>query len=563
MKITFFSDLFRVRYPYTSPDDQRRARTVLLLSVVMTLLLIVTIVALSLQRVSGTSSIGIGYITLLLPVAVAMFGIGWLVQIGRLKVAAFGMTLAIGITYFTAFVLDYRADSIVILLFIVPILTASLLIGVRGLVLATLFFAGVGITTLAFQISSDSFQPPIGSRQLASTIATGFYPSLILSSVLIYQFLDYIAQFVGRYDEVQKSIVGLAKISAELNEKPLISKSLQEIADLIRVELKVDHVLIYRLQGETLRLILVAATGLSGQRLVREGYRMELDNPSGPAQAYRRKAVINLNRNVSVPQREAFLPSTNTELAYPILSSDGQCIGILDLQLSSNIIPSQGEVELYQSAVHQLAVALQRENLRTDLEQLRQEMDAANVSARRYQAEVNRMSQQNVGLAWGTYLSQSGRAPAFQWDKGILKRWRPETVTLPESAQINQLEIGQRMVIPLNIGTQTIGEIIFENNSDHVEWSTQTIDFVMEVMNRLALALENIRLFDEVQRVAVREQLVSQVAAELQDARNLARLVNVTSQVFSRSLGTDQTYVRLGTPSEVQTVAEPVSSSMD
>ncbi|GIK65786.1 MAG: hypothetical protein BroJett018_35800 [Chloroflexota bacterium] len=550
MRINFISNLFQVRYPYTSPDDLRRARTILLLSVVIATLLTATILALAVQDLTGNAAIPTSYTLLLLPVTVAMIGIGWLVQIGRLAVAAYAMTLAIAITYFTTFVLDYRADSIIILLFIVPILTASLLIGVRGLLLSTLFFAGVAITTLAFQTSSNSFESPIPSRELATNIATVFYPSLILAAVLIYQFLDYIAEFVKRYDNVQQSIVGLTKVSAELNEKRLVSQSLQAVADLMRVELKVDHVLIYRLQGETPRLVLTAATGLSGQRLLRESYRIELDNPSGPAQAYRRKSAVNLNRNVSVPQREAFLPSTNSELAFPLLTSDGQCIGVLDLQLSSNVIPTQGEVELYQAAAYQLATALQRETLGTDLEQLRQEMDAANVSARRYQAEVSRMSQQNVGMAWGAYLSYSGRLTAFQWDKGTLRRWQPATTPLPNAPQLDQTGSGQRMMVPLTVGSQTIGEVIFENSSEG--WSSQTVEFVKEVTNRLALALENIRLFDEVQRVAVREQLVSQVSAELQDARNLARLVNVTSQVFNRSLGTDQTLIRLGVPTEIE-----------
>ena len=519
----------------------------------MTLLLIGTIVALAAQGIAGESESLLAYILPLLPITVAMLGIGWFVQIGRLTTSAYLMTLAIGLTYFASFALDLRADSIIILLFIVPILTASLLIGVRGLVVATLFFAGVAITVFAFQTSSNSFESPIPSRELAGNIATVFYPSLILTIVLIYQFLDYIAQFVKRYDDVQLAIVGLAKVSSALNEKRIVSKSLQEIADLMRVELKVDHVLIYRLEGETPRLALTAATGLSGQRLVREGYQIDLDNPSGPAQAYRRKSAVNLNRHVAVPQREAFLPSTNSELSFPLLTSDGQCIGVLDLQLSSNVIPSQGEVELYQTTAYQLATALQREALGTDLEQFRQEMDAANVSARRYQAEANRMSQQNVGIAWGGYLSQSGRITAFQWDKGTLRRWRPETTTLPDAPQLEQVGEGQRMTLPLTVGVQTIGEIIFENSNEHVDWTNQTIEFVKEVTNRLALALENIRLFDEVQRVAVREQLVSQVSAELQDARNLARLVNVTSQVFNRSLGTDQTVVRLGVPAELET----------
>jgi GAF domain-containing protein len=559
----FLSDFVRVKYPYLSAESQQRARSVLSLSVLLVLLSLATTLALIVESVSEGTTDDIGFIALMLPGIIAVFIVGWLVQTGRLAIAAYTMTGILSLTYLGAFLLGFRADNHIIPLFIVPVLAAGVLLGVRAMIVLALLFAGIGIATLAFQLGTDSFDDPVASRELALNIATSFYPSLVLTIILIYQLIDYISQFVTRYRDVQQAIVGLAKVSQTLNEKRLVSTAYQEIADLMRTELKVDHVLIYRLDSEPPYLSLVAGTGLGGQRLVREGYQVDLDSPSGPAQAYRKKAMVNVNRHVSVPQREAFLPSTNTELAFPLLSSDGQCIGVLDLQLSSNIVPSQGEVELYQAAAHQFALALQRESLGHSLELIQQDVEAVGVTARRYQAEADRMSQQNIGLAWGSYLIQTGRSTAFQWDKGTLKRWRPENPALPQVAQLSNLSTGQRMVVPLEIGGQLLGEIILEAGDDAPVWSNQTVEFVREVVNRLALALENIRLFDEVQRVALREQMISNVAAELQEARNLGRLLNTAAETFNRALGTEQTYVRLGTPDELQVLQVPEVASMD
>lgn len=553
----FFSNFVQVRYPYPSAESQQRARSVLSLSVLLVLLAVATTIALIVEGVSeGTTEDG-SFIALMLPGVVLVLVIGWLVQTGRLEIAAYSLTGMLALTYLGAFLLGFRADNHIIPLFIVPVLAAGVLIGVRAMIVLALLLAGIGIATLAFQLGTDSFDDPVASRELALNIATSFYPSLVLTIILIYQLVDHISQFVTRYRHVQEAIVGLAKVSQTLNEKRLVSTAYQEIADLMRTELKVDHVLIYRLDSQTPYLSLVAGTGLGGQRLVREGYRVDLDSPSGPAQAYRKKEQVNINRHVSVPQREAFLPSTNTELAFPLLSSDGQCIGVLDLQLSSNIVPSQGEVELYQAAAHQFALTLQRESLGRSLEQMQHDVEAVGITARRYQVEADRMSQQNIGLAWGSYLTQTGRSTAFQWDKGTLKRWRPENPTLPQAAQLTNLPTSQRMVVPLEIGGQLLGEIILEAGDETSVWSNQTVEFVREVINRLALALENIRLFDEVQRVALREQMISTVAAELQEARNLGRLLNTAAETFNRALGTEQTYVRLGTPDELQVLQVP------
>jgi len=70
------------------------------------------------------------------------------------------------------------------------------------------------------------------------------------------------------------------------------------------------------------------------------------------------------------------------------------------------------------------------------------------------------------------------------------------------------------------------------------------------ISERLALALDNLRLFEQAQVIARREQLASQIGANLQAKTDIDSLVTVAAEAFQEALGASRTNVRLGVPQE-------------
>ncbi|MFN7210941.1 MAG: hypothetical protein ACK4P1_11220, partial [Aggregatilineales bacterium] len=65
---------------------------------------------------------------------------------------------------------------------------------------------------------------------------------------------------------------------------------------------------------------------------------------------------------------------------------------------------------------------------------------------------------------------------------------------------------------------------------------------------RLALSLDNLRLYDQAQMAIAREQIANRVATVLQAKSDVDTLVAVAVDAFQQALGALQTSVRLGLP---------------
>ena len=90
------------------------------------------------------------------------------------------------------------------------------------------------------------------------------------------------------------------------------------------------------------------------------------------------------------------------------------------------------------------------------------------------------------------------------------------------------------MIGTLNVGTNG-------NNKPSVE----NIEIITAVADRLALALENVRLLDEAQRRAAKEHTISEGAARVSAALDIESILQTTAQELERMLGSSEVIIQL------------------
>jgi GAF domain-containing protein len=78
------------------------------------------------------------------------------------------------------------------------------------------------------------------------------------------------------------------------------------------------------------------------------------------------------------------------------------------------------------------------------------------------------------------------------------------------------------------------------------QWTDEEIVLVEAVAERMALAAENLRLFDETQRRAERERVIREISDQMQRATGMEALMRIMAEGLNRALGGSRTYVRLG-----------------
>ncbi|RPI97988.1 MAG: GAF domain-containing protein [Chloroflexi bacterium] len=103
------------------------------------------------------------------------------------------------------------------------------------------------------------------------------------------------------------------------------------------------------------------------------------------------------------------------------------------------------------------------------------------------------------------------------------------------------------LCVPIQLRGQTLGAVEFRRPGA-TGWSSAALELAQVVAERLALSLENARLFEQAQTTAQREQLVSQITSQLQTATDLQSLLTLAAARFQDALGATQTNVRLGGP---------------
>jgi GAF domain-containing protein len=126
---------------------------------------------------------------------------------------------------------------------------------------------------------------------------------------------------------------------------------------------------------------------------------------------------------------------------------------------------------------------------------------------------------------------------------------RHESSLLSMTLEDGQPRLEQRdgqdiLCVPIRLRGQLLGAVEFQRPSE-VGWSPSALELAQAVSERLALSLENARLFEQAQMTAHREQLVSQITAQMQTATDLQSLLTVAAAQFQNALGATVASIRL------------------
>jgi GAF domain-containing protein len=98
-------------------------------------------------------------------------------------------------------------------------------------------------------------------------------------------------------------------------------------------------------------------------------------------------------------------------------------------------------------------------------------------------------------------------------------------------------EDGTSLAMPVKLRGQVIGFINAQTVRREHEWSADEISLVQAVSDRLALSLENARLFEESTRRADLERISAEIAGRIGSSIQLESILQITAQELSRALG--------------------------
>jgi GAF domain-containing protein len=223
------------------------------------------------------------------------------------------------------------------------------------------------------------------------------------------------------------------------------------------------------------------------------------------------------------------------------------------------------EVRPFITLAGQAAVALDSRRL---FEETRQALAEVEATQRRYTHQ-----------AWETYRARGGATGYEQVREGTLPlgddlppevgqaviQRHPLTVSsvpaLPTSKSDGQAvpaEAGANLIVPLTVRDEIIGVLGIQEIDGERDWSAEEIALVEAIGEQLAQAAEQLRLLDETQQRATREQLTRQITDKIRASRDIETALKTAAEELSKALGTAKAVVDLKpTPETDETQRTP------
>ncbi len=332
----------------------------------------------------------------------------------------------------------------------------------------------------------------------------------------------------------------IAQIGREIAQIADPSAMLAHLAELIHERLDYPHVFIYQPDQTQHDLVIQAAAGPSARAVMQRGHRLSVGAHALAAQAASecRARFAEASNEDAIYFEETALPDACAEIAVPLLFDD-RLLAVLDLQSTQLEAFSYEDLALITTLADQVVVTL--DNVR-----LLQEAQVA-------RAELEEAHRQRLRQAWQSAIGRAENAPACVYSDGagitatsLSAAWSPEIAQAAASGQ-PLVSDETTLTLPILLRGQVIGALQLRHKPGRA-WHPDEIETLGHVAERLALALENVRLIEETQRSAAREQLTREITGQMRESMNVSAILQRTIQQLGHAVGAEEVAVRIMPP---------------
>lgn len=409
------------------------------------------------------------------------------------------------------------------------------------------FYLPLAFTLLVASSVVFSFvQLPFPTLSLAITLVIGllgydvvnrqlFNPLRELTEQLEEQVAERTRELEEAAGRLQRHVTYLqtaAEVARSVSAIRDVAQLLQDTVHLVSERFGFYHVGIFLLDEAREYAVLRAASSEGGQRLLARGHRLRVGEEGIVGRVARTgepRVALDVGED-AVHFANPDLPDTRSEMALP-LKVRGEVIGVLDVQSQEPEAFSEEDVAVLQTLADQLAVGL--ENARLFI-QVQSSLDEV---SRVYQVMAEKTWRELVEARPELQRYQAGpvAAPDGAWEALFAEarsRGGAATALWGEGG-----EARYALAVPVRLRGVAIGMLGFHRPAEAGEWRPEEVEMALGVAERMALALENIRLREEAQRRAAREQAVGEIASRVRASLDPDTVLRTTVRELGRALG--------------------------
>ena len=352
-----------------------------------------------------------------------------------------------------------------------------------------------------------------------------------------------------RTTQLEEISAGMSKRAEELQAIALVGRAITSIQNLeellprvstvISEQFNFYHVGIFLLNENKDFAILRAANSAGGQKMLKREHKLAvgaLGIVGNVAASGAPRIALNAGED-PVFFDNPDLPATQSEVALP-LKIGNEIIGVLDVQSEQASAFVADDVKLLTILADQVSIAIRNASSF-------QEAQAAI-------SEAESVSSQYMRHEWRN-MSSTVKNAGFRYSVAGMKALeRPiDTADILHAGQSgeNVLVNGdnqKRLTIPIKLRGQVMGVVNVQIQSRR-NWDPAEVEITQAIADRIALAIENARLFQDAQRRATRELAISEISSKITSSIQVDAILRTAAEELSLALGGSEVLVQLET----------------
>ncbi len=534
----YLQALLRPKTPYDDALTERRARILLAYLAIGFIILLITSVVIGIQLLTADTaeSLALSDIAIMtLPLFLVV--IFWLLRNGYYQIGASLLVVLQAGAVATAW--NTALTPEIALALSIPIITSGLLLGWRSTI-------GVSIIMGSIAIGSATAAGASYGQSGTILLILFFISGLAIAFGNNMQTLaNSFGQELSKLQQVMNTVLG-ASSSGAMTENRASLNTINIINDqlgftFVRIYLVEDKEVIERVQ-----------TGLNPSQ-VNIDNDIQLGQRSGIYDAISTAKTVVITENADASTRQHLLQGTRAALAVPVFNDQNDIIAVLDIQSDNKSDFETVEIQSVELVGSQYGQTLQRLRLINTLQRDLSEQDSLITRQREQLLQYERAERQTTTNTWRDYLQQQGVEylgydlddyNAVPIESSVLTK---EIESAIQTGQITIEQEGNQQIVsvPIALRGQTLGAMTFK-----VPQGTQIIgarqqELIRNVVQRLSLALENKRLFEQSQSQAERESMANEVGNLLLTSTDINTVLQLAAENFNQALGAIQTQIRL------------------
>lgn len=375
--------------------------------------------------------------------------------------------------------------------------------------------------------------------------------SLVFASMVIRYFIRATHDIVRRtqyHTSLLDTINALAHYNTMMRD---IDVLLSQTVNFIRDELDMYHAQVFLVDGPRDYAVLHSSTGDAGKQLLARRHRLSIDPNSvvGLAAADGKPVVVLNTQQDRTHRFNEVLPDTRSEMAVPVKDGD-TVIGVLDVQRTRINAFDHADIRALQAIASSLALAIRTIRLMDEQERNVGEQQRLLRELETSWREIHRLNQEITQTGWADYMGyetfngvtlQGGEvSEGGVWSVPLIQAShdrRPVVTTDSKNGQV--------IAVPLLLRGEIIGAMEIE--TDESQQEEEIVALIALVADRLAVSLENARLFEEAQAKTAQEHQLNQLVTRYQEGTDVGDLLRITLSELSENLGAQRSTIRLGT----------------